>query len=160
MLSICAIGIFFIISRNNHNQTIPIERTGNPGKVEWVNPNGVHPGQIRHSELTDTQVNRIRALQAHLGKYDGLTLDQWIDNFKRDANPDRELAVWDAISGAMRMTEEKMALTQDQSREAFKVVLMSSMAPYEQARPKMTLVLLSEQQVKEIYSYFTKFYNP
>jgi len=61
--------------------------------VEWVDPRTIQPGPIRRDALSDEQIARIHALQAVFVEVDGQRVEQWADNFKRDADPDRELRV-------------------------------------------------------------------
>src|SRR5262245_32394266 len=72
------------------------------GRVEWVDPKTIQPGPIRRDALSDEQMARIRALQAVFVEVDGQTDEQWADNFKRDADPDKELRVWERMAKAYR----------------------------------------------------------
>src|SRR4051812_46034993 len=72
------------------------------GQVKWVDPKTIQPGPIRHEALTENQLARIRALHATFAEVDPNPLEKWIDDFKRDADPDRELAVWERMARAYR----------------------------------------------------------
>ena len=58
----------------------------------------VQMGPIRHPVLPDDVIERIRAFKATLGDVDDASLDQTIDNFKRDIHPESELVIWERIA--------------------------------------------------------------
>ena len=67
-------------------------RGANPnGKVEWIDPSKIQSGPIQRDSLTDEQISRIKKLQQTFVEVDGQSLEKWIDNFKRDLDPDREI---------------------------------------------------------------------
>ena len=51
------------------------------------------PGPIRHETLTPDQMKRIAVLQTTFGDVDPTPLEKWVDDFKRDRDPDREIAI-------------------------------------------------------------------
>jgi hypothetical protein len=72
------------------------------GRVEWVDPKTIQPGPIRHEKLSEKQMERIRTLQATFVEVDGHPLDKWVDDFKRDQDPDREIRIWERMAKAYR----------------------------------------------------------
>src|SRR5438309_1691551 len=69
------------------------EKHSGGGRLEWVDPKTLQPGPIRREALSDDQMARIRALQATFAEVNGQSVEQWVDNFKRDVDPDEELRV-------------------------------------------------------------------
>ena len=63
----------------------------------------LHQGPIRHPTLPDPFIVRIKACRAILGDVDTASLEQTIDNFKRDANPESELVIWERIASTFQM---------------------------------------------------------
>jgi hypothetical protein len=58
------------------------------------------PGPIRHQSLEPKWEQVCRDLYPIVGKYINSTYEQWELGFLRDANPDKELAVWQSIATA------------------------------------------------------------
>ena len=58
----------------------------------------IQPSPVRHPVLPAALVDRIRAYKQILGDADLTSLDRAIDNFKHDANPERELEIWERIA--------------------------------------------------------------
>ena len=67
-------------------------------ETKKVNIADVQLGPIRHGVLPGELLERIKAFKHILGAVEPASLDQTIENFKRDAHPDREVAVWERIA--------------------------------------------------------------
>lgn len=68
------------------------------GHGKKIKVSDIQPGPVRHLVLPAALVDRIRAYKQILGDADPTSLDRAIDNFKRDANPERELEIWERIA--------------------------------------------------------------
>ena len=60
-------------------------------------------GPIRHPSLPDSFVERVKAFKAALGVVEGVSLEHTSDNFKRDANPESELLIWERIASTFAL---------------------------------------------------------
>jgi hypothetical protein len=97
---------------------------------------------------------RIESLQKVFFEVDGQTLDQWVDNFKRDVNPDRELAVWERMAKAYDGYCSRRDLTLDAKREVYRIVLLRSMASQEDVLKTLELKTLSRNDAIEVMKGF------
>lgn len=104
----------------------PATKAGD-GRVEWIDPKAVQPGPVRHERLSEEQLARIRKLREVFSEVDGQTLEQWVDNFKRDLDPDRELRVWERMATAYEAFCRKRKLSAEGKKDAYRVVLLHSM---------------------------------
>src|ERR1700742_5092959 len=68
------------------------------GMVEWVDVKTLQPGPIQHETLTKEQMARLEQIHQTFAEVDGFTLEKRIDDFKRDYDPDRELAIWERMA--------------------------------------------------------------
>ena len=125
----------------------PLRTAKGSGKerVEWVDPKTIQPGPIRRDSLTHEQMARIRALQATFVEVDGQTVEQWVDNFKRDADPDKELRIWERMSKAFRAFCDGRKLSPEAKKDVFSVVLLRSMASEQDVLEHMKLKVLSRE---------------
>jgi hypothetical protein len=142
--------------RREHPTTTPIpapSATSQP-RVEWVDPNLVQPGPVRRESLTPEQMTRIRRLQAVFAEVDGQSVEQWVDNFKRDFDPDRELAVWERMADAYTRYCSNRTLSAEAKQDVFKVVLLRSMAPEYEVLPRLKLSVLTKADAAEIMRGF------
>lgn len=116
------------------------------GRVEWIDPTTIQSGPIRRDALSDEQLARIRTLQATFAEVDGQAVEQWVDNFKRDADPDRELRVWERMAHAYRAYCEGKQLSAAAKKDVYRVVLLRSMAPEQDVLKQVKLAELSHEE--------------
>ena len=63
----------------------------------------LRPGPIRHPQLDPDLIERIRAFKQILAEVDTSTIDQTIDNFKRDQHPASEAAIFERIAATYQL---------------------------------------------------------
>lgn len=74
---------------------------------EYIDPNELRPGPIRHVSLPDDLLERVRAIYDLIGPYINTTLEQFEIGFMRDANPEDEVGIWASITSAWINYHEK-----------------------------------------------------
>jgi hypothetical protein len=94
-------------------------------RVELVN---VEKGPIRHPVLSDDLLQRIDAFREILADVDNTTLEESLDDFKRDAHPEQEIAVWERIANTYAIflshnPTDDLAI----KRDIFSVILIASL---------------------------------
>jgi hypothetical protein len=67
----------------------------------------LRPGPIRHESLPPELLELIEAIHDVVGPYLDTTLEQFEIGFRRDANPEDEVAVWCSITAAWIAYHEK-----------------------------------------------------
>ena len=72
---------------------IKVQIQGMDGLV-WVLPAQLQPRPVRHEPFDDDIRDYLRQIQTTFAEHRDLTLAEWEDGFRRDANPKREIAVW------------------------------------------------------------------
>jgi hypothetical protein len=122
------------------------EKDSGGGRVEWVDPKSIQPGPIRRETLSDEQMARIRTLQGTFVEVDGQTVEQWVNNFKRDADPDKELRVWERMAKAYRAYCDVRKLSPEAKKEVFRVVLLRSMASEQDVLERVKLKELTREE--------------
>ncbi|VTR94543.1 Uncharacterized protein OS=Pedosphaera parvula (strain Ellin514) GN=Cflav_PD1614 PE=4 SV=1 [Gemmata massiliana] len=63
-------------------------------EVVWVLAEQVEPGDIKHGEFDEGVRDFIRSIQAAFTEPHPLSFEEWEDGFRRDANPEQEIARW------------------------------------------------------------------
>jgi hypothetical protein len=93
-----------------------------------LQPSELHKGPIRRPVLPESYVDRIKAFKAILSDVDPTPLETAIDNFKRDANPEEELAIWERIANTYQLFLSHNAVSDPAiSKEVFAVLIGASM---------------------------------
>lgn len=64
---------------------------------EFIDPNQIQPGPIRHESLDPILLERIKSIYDVLGQFFNQTLEQFELGFMRDTNPEHEVVIWSAI---------------------------------------------------------------
>ncbi len=123
-------------------------------EVKWVDPSTLQPGLIRHDSLTPEQMERVRKLQAVFVEVDGQSVEQWVDNFKRDSNPDRELDIWETMAKAHTAYCSKRTLSPEAKKEVYKVVLLRSMASEKDVLERLELKVLTKDEAVAVMRGF------
>lgn len=122
------------------------EKDSGGGRVEWVDPKTIQPGPIRREALSDEQMAQIRTLQATFAEVDGQSVEQWVDNFKRDVDPDKELRVWERMANAYRAYCDGRKLSPEAKKDVYRVVLLRSMASEQDVLERVKLKELSREE--------------
>ncbi len=120
------------------------------GTVQWVDPNTIQPGPIQHETLTEGQLARIKRIHTTFAEIQGVTLEATIEDFKRDLHVDREIAIWEGMAKAYEKYVAANPRSLDAKKEAFKVILMRSMASEDEAIAHLKLSVLTEQEARTI----------
>ncbi|MDC3960305.1 hypothetical protein [Polyangium jinanense] len=119
-------------------------------------PASLRLGPVRHEKLSDDQMERIKKLQETFREVDPMPLEKWIDDFKRDADPDREIRVYEGMAEAYTAYCSNRNLTPEAKKDAFCVVLMRSGVPDDEVLSQVKLQVLSLEDVKEILKLYKR----
>jgi hypothetical protein len=97
-------------------------------RMKKLQPSDLHKGPIRHSVLSDSFVDRIKAFKAILSDVDPTSIETAIDNFKRDTHPEEEIAIWELIANTYQLFLSHNPISDPEIRkETFAVLVGASM---------------------------------
>lgn len=136
---------FFGISRKNNGQE---------PEIQWIAPDSLKPRPIRHGELSPDQMERIRKLRDTLAEVDHSSIEKWVDNFRRDADPDNELAIWERIANAYSHYCSQKQLSLSAKEDVFQALILRSMASEQEVLNHVELKALTVDEVKEVLKGF------
>jgi hypothetical protein len=92
-------------------------------KIEKVPTAKIHWAPIQHEELPPELVSRVRLIRACLlGAYTH-SMDFWLDGFKRDLQPSREISHWEHIAAVYREYSAMMPLNPEQREKVVYLIL-------------------------------------
>jgi hypothetical protein len=137
---------FFGISRKNKAQESKA--------AELAELASLKPGPINHQGLSPKQMERIYKLRDTFAEVERSPVEKWVDNFKRDANPDKELAVWERIAkGYTRYCSERL-LSMEAKKDVFQLLLLRSMASEQEVLNHIKLKTLTVDEAKDAMKEF------
>jgi hypothetical protein len=108
-------------------------------RVEWVDPDSVEPHPIVHASLPPEQIARIERVHRTFAEVDPTPLDKWIEDFRRDQEPEPQIRVWEDMALAYEGFLADRELSLDAKKEVFQIVLLRSMASNEEVLEKLQL---------------------
>jgi hypothetical protein len=111
-------------------------------------------GPAQAGELSAQQVARITALQQQFAEVDPSSLEQWLDNFKRDRDPDRELAIWERIALVYTNVIAGRSVSAEYKQEVFKLLVGCSMMPRKDVLNNASFTILSDKDARAIMNLF------
>lgn len=94
------------------------------GKV-WVQASkGKFQTEYQHPPFSDEVREILRRLRKIFHEFYPRTLDEWEDGFRKDRNPDREIAIWLRMGAVYEECTVKRGLTRHQREGYFKFILL------------------------------------
>jgi len=145
IFSISAASIFYSCNQvKNEHQTAQI-----------INPDNIRLSDIIHDSLTSGQIEKITKIQSTFSEVYPVSLEQTITNFKRDRNPDNEIAIWLKMADVYEQyLKDKREVNPAIKKEVFGLILSRSMMPDKEAIANANLHLLTEKEATEILSHY------
>ena len=112
------------------------------GKPMEIDGHLIKPGTIRNETLPDSLLRRIRAVHRAIKGVYNLPLEQMEINFMRDANPEREIVVWEHIVTALGRVSRAMP---DVERKVILRTLLAysldNLSPADHANPTVKKII-------------------
>lgn len=84
-------------------------------------------GPIQHDSLHPALLARIEKIARILEEVDGQPAAEWMKDFQRDQNPEKEVIIWETVAATYQVFTRKRSLTLEAKKEAFHLLLMRSM---------------------------------
>jgi hypothetical protein len=94
--------------------------------IKKVKLSEVELGPHQHATLPAELIERIKAYKQILGDADAVSVDEAIDDFRRDLNPEKEVVIWERIAHVFKNFTERHRISRLDRFEVLRVVLMLS----------------------------------
>jgi hypothetical protein len=115
-----------------------------------MNVTDLKPNKIQHEQLSQEQLKRIKKLHEIFAEVDRSSLEKWIDNFKRDINPDAEIAIWERVAKAYTSYCSRRELTLEAKDDVFQALLLRSIPSDEESVKTLKLKALSTDEARTV----------
>lgn len=124
-------------------------------KITYVNPNDIQTNPTVLQELTGEQEAAIREIHEALLEVDPSSYQSKVDDFSRDLDPDKEIAIWQEIARVYQVFETDHPQAQKASKsEVYQLLLMRSMVPTEEVLRDTPLKTLTKDEAREVLSAY------
>jgi hypothetical protein len=131
-----------------------LRQTRAPGTMS-VRTADIQPGPLRHATLSAELDERIRHFEPIFAEVYPRSHEEWLDGFKRDQNPESEVAIWEAIAAAFQKFTEKHTLTKEARQEAFALLLVRSGSDEQTTLSGVKLRHLSPAEASELVKLYS-----
>jgi len=126
--------------------------------VQWLDPKDIKVVDGPRTKLTASQVQRVEAMLPTFAELHRDTLEGWLDDFEKEADPEREIAIYEAMADAYKTYCSGRALTPEERLDVYGLLLMRSGAPedevVEQAKAQKA-TRLSPEEVRAVLRCYT-----
>jgi hypothetical protein len=123
-------------------------------EIVWVVPEQLKEGPLRHGPFPEEVRAVIRQIQETFAEFYPLSLEEWEDGFRRDANPAQEIAIWSHAATVYREFVEAEERTAEQRQDAYRVVVSCMTASPDTVWHVIQLSALSRPQAEQIVNRF------
>lgn len=126
------------------------------GKEYWADSAQLQQNEYQHDPFEGEMRVRIESIMNNLSEVYSLTYDEWEDGFRRDQNPQNEIAIWERIVSVYQ-SYSKSSSGLALKKEIYSVVVTCSFSEPEQVLGQVSLEVLSETKATEIINaYYTR----
>ena len=133
--------------------TVQVRLAGHEELV-WALPQDLQAGEIRHPPFEEDVREYIREIKSTFAEHRSLTMEEWEDGFRRDADPAREIALWSHAADVYRGIVSQDS-SQERRAEVYRVVVSclstSPQAVWRVLKPTVLTRPETEQIVKRFY---------
>lgn len=93
-----------------------------------VNPELLKQGPIQHEKLPEGFEKRIRHCFERLAEVDRTPIENLLEDFRRDQNPEKEIAVWEAVADGYESFLKNRVTDVATRQSAFQVLVQLTMS--------------------------------
>ncbi|MGV8130930.1 MAG: hypothetical protein ACP5N7_02395 [Candidatus Pacearchaeota archaeon] len=112
----------------------------------------IQTGIIKHESLPEDLVVRIHNFKQKLGDVEPSSVEETIENFKEDTNPEKEILMWEAMAEVYEIITKNKDYPYNKRREIFKMLLIASSKEISNSDiENPELIDLKEAQIIEAY---------
>jgi len=119
------------------------------GKIYWADSNQLKQNTHQHEEFEGERKRRVSKIQEELSEVNDQSYLEWEDGFRRDANPDNEISIWEHI-----ISVYKSNITNESSfaekKEIYQVAVVCSFSEKSVVLDQVELSEISEIKALEV----------
>lgn len=116
---------------NNLERIIEWRNLIRNAETKYSEASNLQKGPIRHESLSKSLLLRIKIIHLIFQSVYSLSLEDTIDNFRRDLHPEEEIKVWENMAATYLQYIKNHELTEDQKANVFRHILSISFTPSE-----------------------------
>ncbi|MBL9216564.1 MAG: hypothetical protein JNG83_13890 [Opitutaceae bacterium] len=132
---------------------ILVHLTGQDTPV-YADPSQLVPGAYRQPPFTGEAAECIRTLAAELQDVFPQSAEEWEDGFRRDLDPDREIASWLRVSAVLTALTDRFQFSPAERAECFRILVACATGERDTVRERSDPQLLSPEAYQATVALF------
>ncbi|WP_236208148.1 hypothetical protein [Pseudomonas tohonis] len=124
--------------------------SGPVAAAQTVDPDSVRLNDRVHEQLPAPLLARIRAVTQVFEPIDGISYERAVDLYKRDADPEANLVIFEEMARVYRQFCASRCSTPEERMDVYRLVLLRSMYGSEETLRQAQLDVLSKAEAKAI----------
>jgi hypothetical protein len=109
----------------------------------------------RHDSLSTQQLERIKVIQKALAEQYPISFEKWVDGFRRDMHPEKEIRCWEMIAHAYTTYIQEKNYPPEERHEVYLVVVQRSIMPADDVLNYVKLKHISKKEALEAMELYT-----
>jgi hypothetical protein len=126
----------------------------------WVDPERLRQGQYQHPPFGPEVRAVFAQLNAAFDEVYPRTIDEWEDGFRRDRNPEREIAIWLHIAEVYETLTCERPLSLEAKQDYLKILLACSTMLHEQVLKSVSLSAITVDEAAEAIAAYSREKTP
>lgn len=137
-------------------RTIPVHVTNSddPNEIVYVNADELIPSERHYYNFSKEFVKNVEYVQQTLQEVDTSTTEKWLEDFDRDAHPERELATWLLIADTYKTIIKDYPKDSRIRKEIYNVILLGSLGDEQYVQSQISPNYLSDTDITSIVTYY------
>ena len=121
--------------------------------IVWLLPEQLQQGEIRHPPFDEEIRSYIRNIQAAFAEHRDISFEEWEEGFRRDANPEREIAGFSYAADVYQLFAANEELP-ERRREVYRLLIACMTTSPDSVWHVVQLTALSRSEAERIVQRF------
>ena len=123
-------------------------------QTQWVDPNTLKQSPFQRDSLTSEQMTDVQQIQQELIEVDPSSLQEWVDDFRRDQDVDLEISIFKHIASVYVAVLKGHDVSLAYKKDVYKLLNTCSMSPRAEVLAHANLTILSEPEANAIMDQY------
>lgn len=123
----------------------------------WLDARDLKQGDNKHPPFTEEIRDYFREIKSSIDEFHCLSIEEWEDGFRRDTNPNKEIALWLHLARLYRQLTADRDLSTDQRRDYFGLLITCLNSPPEHIFDVFSPSAISHEEARNVVAHF---YSP
>ena len=123
----------------------------------WIDPSLLQKSPHQFAPFDEETRDYLREIKDAIDEVCPMSLEEWEDGFRRDQNPEQEIAIWLHIASTYKRLTEEVSADLDERQDIFKVLLSCANNPRDLVLTTAEVKKLSRPEAEAVVAaYFAQ----